>query len=281
MDMYTIVGNIFSPVIMIIKTVVFTVLFLALMIVVLFFLGFFLRYHINPFKLNAKKLIALDIRFKLYDLFRWLLVDIFTSNDRKNEFDKFGFTIFCGRQGAGKTMAMVQQLNEIKKQFPKCIIVTNFKYEHADHIMKDWKDFFEIRNGTEGVVFAIDEIQSEYSAESWKDFPETILSEISMQRKQRIKIYATSQVFSRVVKQIREQTFSVVMCNTYLHRWTFCKEYDAAEYSTADTPYTLKSKCKPIFRWSFVQSNSLRACYDTYEKIERLKKTEFIKRNER
>ncbi len=73
--------------------------------------------------------------------------------------------------------------------------------------MTSWRDFMEIRNGTKGVLFLIDEIHSEYSSKSWKDFPEELLSEISQQRKQRIKIVATSQIYSRVVKQLREQAF--------------------------------------------------------------------------
>lgn len=147
--------------------------------------------------------------------------------------------------------------------------------------MKDWRDFMEIRNGEDGVIFAIDEIHSEYSAASWKDFPEALLSEISMQRKQRVKIVATSQVFCRVAKPIREQAFSVMVCRTYFGRLTFFKEYDAAEYSTSDTPYKVKKSVKPIWKSVFVQSNALRRSFDTYEKIERMKKLDFIPRGER
>lgn len=281
MKVNSIIKDLFIPIIGFIKVIAIFIVSVVLIAIVSFIVGFFLIYRVNPFRLTVAKLSSLKIKIKLYDFMRWLLVDFLTRDERKGIFNKFGFTIFCGRQGAGKTISLVNELNNIHDEFPNCIIVTNFKYEYADHIMKDWKDFFEIRNGTDGVVFAIDEIQSEYNAESWKDFPENLLSEISMQRKQRIKILSTSQVFSRVVKQIREQTFSVVMCNTYFGRWTFCKEYDAAEYSTSDTPYTLKEKCKPIYKWSFVQSNALRACYDTYEKIERMKKTTFINRKDR
>ena len=170
---------------------------------------------------------------------------------------------------------------EMRKKYPGVLVVTNFRYSHADRIMKDWRDFFEIRNGTDGVIFAIDEIHSEYSSASWKDFPESLLSEISMQRKQRIKIVATAQVFARVAKPIREQSFSVVCCDSYLGRFTRNREYDAAEYCTADTPYQVRKKCRPISRRSFVQSDELRACYDTWEKVERLKRTEFLPRAER
>lgn len=249
--------------------------------IVLFLLSFLIRY---PFLFKRDKsayLFGLDIRFKWHDLFRWKLVDFLRRKDLADYFREYGFTIFVGRQGSGKTISMVNYLEQMRKKYPSVLIVTNFKYTHANRIMKDWRDFFEIRNGTDGVIFAIDEIHSEYSSASWKDFPESLLSEISMQRKQRIKIVATAQVFARVAKPIREQSFSVVCCDSYLGRFTRNREYDAAEYCTADTPYQVRKKCRPISRRSFVQSDELRACYDTWEKVERLKRTEFLPRAER
>ncbi len=281
LDMYSIVSNMFAPIIEFIRNLILTVLFSSLGAVLLFILGFFVVHRVNPFRLTSKRLSALSIRFKLYDLIRWLLWDYITRDERARYFKEYGFTLYVGRQGSGKTISMVQYLNEQKVLHPKSLIVTNFKYDKADYLMTNWRDLLEIRNGTDGVIFAIDEIHSEYSSASWKDFPESILSEISQQRKQRIKIVSTSQVYARVAKPIREQAFSVVACDTYFGRWTFNKEYDAAEYSTSDTPYQVKKKVKPLRKSSFIQSNYLRSCYDTFEKIKRMEKLEFIPRGER
>jgi ATP-dependent Clp protease ATP-binding subunit ClpX len=229
----------------------------------------------------------MDLNFKLLDFLRWVYVDIITSQTRSTRFKPYGLTVYCGRQGAGKTVSMVEYANRIRAKYPDCIIVANFSYIHADFFMSDWRDLLQIRNGTKGVLFLIDEIHSEYSSQDWKDFPENLLSEISMQRKQKIKICATSQVYSRVVKQIREQTFSVIQCFTFADRWTFTREYDAIDYEImCDNPEKRK-KLRPIKR-SFVQDDYLRKCYDTYEKIKRMKKISekpkgkgFIPRNER
>lgn len=281
-DMYGLFNKMLSPVVNFIYGFIFTVLGAVIVGLLAFFLLFCIFYHVNPFACRPGWLASLDIGWKPYDLMRWLLYDFHMSRvNFSSEFKPYGFTIFVGRQGSGKTVSMIQYLNDIHVRYPDCKIVTNFTYAYADHQMKDWRDFLEIRNGTDGVVFAIDEIHSEYSAESWKDFPESILSEISQQRKQRVKIVATAQVYSRCAKQIREQAFSVVTCKTYFGRFTFNREYDAAEYSTSDSPYTVKKRCKPISKKSFVQSNKLRECFDTFEKIERMKKVQFIKRNER
>lgn len=281
MDMWAITRNIFAPVISFIQGLVLLALSVVLVSILIFLLLFFVICRVNPAKMTAHQLEHLTVKFKPYDLMRWILWDIITRKERVKRFDRYGFSIFCGRQGAGKTISMVEYLQEAKRKYPNVIIVANFECSVADHMMTDWRQLMEIRNGTDGVIFAIDEIHSEYSAESWKDFPESLLSEISQQRKQAVKIVATAQVYSRVAKPIREQCFSVIMCYTFLGRLTVTKEYDAAEYSTSDTPYQVKRKCKPISRHCFVQSNKLRDSYDTYQKIERMRKLDYIPRHER
>lgn len=281
MDMFSITQNVFSPVLSFIWSLFSITLITAISVILLFLLVFFLRYPFWKSKDKAAFLKACSIKFFPYDLLRWLLHDILTLKSRKAVFSPYGFTIFVGRQGSGKTISMVRYLDQMKKRYPKCLIVTNFSYAKADFRMTDWRDLFDIRNGTDGVIFAIDEIHSEYSSASWKDFPETLLSEISQQRKQRIKIVASSQVFSRVAKPMRDQAVSVVCCNTYFGRLTTSKEYDAAEYSTTETPYQVRKSLKPLRKQAFVQSDDLRQSYDTWEKVERLKRTEFIPRHER
>lgn len=197
------------------------------------------------------------------------------------EFNEYGLTMFCGRQGGGKTIAMVEYLERIRKKYPKCLIVTNFGYVYEDYPMNDWKDFYTIRNGTDGVIFAIDEIQNEFSSTAWKTFPESLLSEITQQRKQRVKIVATSQVFTRVVKSLREQTYEVVECVTIGNRWTFTKAFDAADYNSVVEDPDKKNKLRRLYRKNFVQDKKIRELFDSYAKIEKMKKTDFIPRNER
>ena len=240
-----------------------------------------LKYRINPFGMTVEKLRNLKIRFRSFDFIRWLIIDAIDAKKNGVSFNEYGCTVYCGRQGAGKTVSMIDYLNRMRRKFPKCIIVTNFWYQYADRTMESWQDFMDIRNGEDGVIFAIDEIHSEYSNAAWKDFPEALLSEISQQRKQRVKIVATSQVYSRIVKQIREQCFSVVQCKTWAGRWTHCREYDAYEYEQYSTSGKKDEKLRSFRRWSFVQSPELRQSFDTYEKIERLRKMEFVPRHER
>ncbi len=281
-QLVTLVDDMWQPVFDMVGGWIMDTLSLILWGFIVVILVFVLTCRIKPWKLSPEYLEELKIRFLPYNLLRWWLYDLVNAKNIAKVFQPYGFTIFVGPQGAGKTTAMVKYLQDNKKRYPNCMIVTNFKCDFADHQMKDWKDFLEIRNGQDGVIFAIDEIHSEYSSAKWQDFPEVLLSQISMQRKQRIKIVATSQMFSRVAKPIREQAFSVVVCHTYYGRLTTCKEYDACSFVVSgDSAYTVRKGVKPIWRNIFVQSNDLRRSFDTYEVIERMKKLEFIPRDKR
>lgn len=225
------------------------------------------------------------IRFfsKLLDFFRWKLYDLLMLIINGRKFNLYGLTIFCGRQGGGKTISMVEYLDRMKEKFPDCKIITNFNYIRQDMPFTDWRQFTEVRNGLDGVIFAIDELQNEYNSNSWQDFPEELLSTVTMQRKQRIKIVATSQVFTRVVKQLREQCYEVVECKTILGRWTRQKCFDADDYNAIVDSLDPKKKFKTRKKWkySFIQSNNIRSLFDSYAVVESIKNKDYIKRNER
>ncbi len=282
MDMGSVIHKMTSPFLSAFFDLFKTILLVPLLLLLILLAIFFIRYKINPLQLNAQDLKKMEIEWKYFNLFRWLLVDFLERDLHRGEFSEYGFTFFVGRQGAGKTISMVRYLDVMKERYPHCLIVTNFSYRQSDYIMTDWRDLLTIRNGTDGMIFAIDEIHSEYDSSKWNDVPEYLLSEISQQRKQRIKIIASAQFFTRVAKPLREQAATVVSCSTWLKRLTRNKEYDALEYALIiDNPLVAKKKIKPLRKSSFVQSDFIRNSYDTYEKIERMKNTKFIPRSER
>lgn len=220
---------------------------------------------------------------KFLDFMRWKVFDILWLLINGRYFQPFGLTVFCGRQGGGKTISMVEYLDRMKEKYPDCKIVTNFNYIGQDMPFTDWRQFTEVRNGLDGVIFAIDELQNEYSSTKWQDFPEELLSVVTMQRKQRIKIVATTQVFTRVVKQLREQCYEVIECKTFLGRWTRQKCFDADDYNKIiDNPDPkVKFKTPKKWRYSFIQNNHIRKLFDSYAVVEQIKNKEFINRNER
>lgn len=219
----------------------------------------------------------------IVDFIRWKIYDLLLLIINGRLFEEYGLTIYCGRQGGGKSISMVEYLDRIKKIYPNCMIVTNFNYIRQDMPFTDWRQFTTLRNGTDGIIFAIDELQNEYNSTNWQDFPEEILSVVTQQRKQRIKIVATSQVFTRVVKQLREQCYEVVECKTFFGRWTKQKCFDADDYNyIIDNPTPeRKFRTPKKWRYSFIQSNYIRNSFDSYAVVKNMENKQFLNRNER
>lgn len=217
----------------------------------------------------------LDKIIKLTNYIKWRYVDIGRYlRDKEHRFREYGLTMFCGRQGAGKTISMVEYLERMRKIYPNAKIYTNFDYKYQNGQLEGWKSLLYERNEN-GVIFGIDEIHAEFSSNAWKDFPPELLREISQQRKQKVKIIASAQAFKDVVVQIRRQCFDVVECRTIGERWTFQRCFDAEDYnhfiesnSTPDKKFKVKRK----YRRSFVQTDNIRSLYDTYAKVNQMVK---------
>ena len=124
------------------------------------------------------------------------------------------------------------------------------------------------------LFFAIDEIQNEFDVYESKNFNLEILKVITQQRKQGIKILATSQVFTRVSKPLREQTYEIIECYTVGGRWTFQKAFEAEEYNMFIDNVDMNKKFKVKRKWrkNFIQSNKIRELFDSYAVIESMKK---------
>lgn len=236
------------------------------------------KIHIPRIEMPILRFLSMFIDFT-----RWLVYDLLWTIINGRIFKPYGLTCFVGRQGGGKTISMVEYLDRMKELYPDCIVVTNFNYIKQDMPFTSWRQFTEVRNGLKGVIFAIDELQNEYNSNNWKDFPEDLLSVVTMQRKQRIKIVATSQVFTRVVKQLREQCYEVVECKTFLGRWTRQKCYDADDYNyIIDNPTPERRfRTRKKWKYSFIQNNIVRKLFDSYAVVESIKQKEYIERSER
>lgn len=221
--------------------------------------------------------IARRFLLSLPSLIYWWIMDIVHYD--KNLFREYGLRLYCGRQGSGKTMGIVHDLENLRRRYPKAKIYTNFGYKAQTGALTSLNDLIDpaFKNGTDGVIFAIDEIQNEFSSATSKDFPESLLSQITQQRKQRVCILASSQVFNRVSKPLREQTFIVVECKTIFGRYTKLKYVSADDYLVYAENPTPKNRLKlrKLKLTTFVQTDVLRNCYDSYELIRRLSRDGF------
>lgn len=214
-------------------------------------------------------------------------------NDRKRPdfFQPTGTQVYVGRQGSGKTISAVKHMLDLRKKYPKAIVVSNIQLlklealtfddkqtlsAAMDHIdpRKQYIHFssmeqltialVEVNNGFFGVLYLIDEIHTYFNALDSKNIPMFVFTEISQQRKQRKLIVGTSQLFLRMAKPFREQCDNLLMCSTFLGFITLVKAFDGMTM-TQDYDGSLSGKMKK--RGWFFHTRAVRHAFDTYQKV--------------
>lgn len=157
----------------------------------------------------------------------------------------------------------MEENDEIKKEAYQAYLKENrvFPFRRA-------KDLTIYKNGIEGVIFLIDEIQLYFNSLGSKNIDVDVMAQISQQRKQRIHIVATSQVFGRMAKQLREQFDVVIHCEKkffgFMQKNSLIDRSSISGESSTDT--NLKGKVKKVYRY-FKNPVSF-SRYDTYKVIE-------------
>lgn len=155
-------------------------------------------------------------------------------------------------------------------------VIQDYLYLNRVFPFQNNDDLLRFHNGTEGIIYLIDEIQLYFNSLESKNVSMEIMTEISQQRKQRKHIVCTSQVFGRLAKPLREQFNTVVECRNYFNLLQvnfFIKQEDIE--NTDD----MKPKGKISQRQIFIHSRELYESYDTYYKIKNAKFADFEKGN--
>lgn len=123
--------------------------------------------------------------------------------------------------------------------------------------------YFVRRN--HGVLYGFDEIHLTFESTKWEDAPSNLLDYISQQRKLHKLILASSQVFTRIDKKLREQTNFIVECKSLLlGRLIINKFYNTPEYiANGDKMDKGSRKRKTKKREVFVAYDDIREKYNT------------------
>lgn len=187
------------------------------------------------------------------------------------EFFKYqGLILYCGDQGAGKTISMIHDTRQIQLEYPKAKCLSNCAYKYQNAELKHWKQMLNYKNDKKGVIIQMDEIQTWFCSLASKDMPPEMIEQISQNRKQRRVWFGTAQRFNRVAKPIREQTVEVRNCITLLKCITIVHRVKPIIDSEGNV-----EKFKSLGWYWFVHDDELRDMYDTYKVIESLTKTGF------
>lgn len=184
-----------------------------------------------------------------------------------------GLLIFCGEQGAGKTLSAVNYVRELTWFYPKAILCTNVEIEGLNPLTKVFEyngleSLTGIENGFEGVIYLIDEIHLEFNSLESKNIPISAMVEVSQQRKQRKHIVGTSQQFMRLAKPFREQVRNLVICRNIANCLQYNILIDGRTIKEVDGHIKMDIK-KKIF---WFHTPSLYNGYDTYKKMRRYRK---------
>lgn len=194
----------------------------------------------------------------------------------------YGIYGYFGLPGKGKTMAMCNELKKLRKQYGDQIyIMTNFCYDDEDIVFSSWKDL--LVEYDKPLIVAWDEVQNEFNSRDFKSFPISLLTLLTQVRKKNgIQILYTSQRWHFVDKNFRSLSFGCYECNTVMGCFTITRLYDPVDYDNlcSNSDYDRRRRIRPIRTDSFIQSDELRNCYDSYRMLESAKSKEYMDREE-
>lgn len=247
---------------------VFTVIFLCFLPFMVMSAWYYIYYRFIkkiklPVRTYVKKIKKRGFLKRIFiDFPRRFVLDMMTRDP--NEFGLYGFHLFVGEQGSGKTVATAEFLKRIKSEYPLSKCATNFEYIDEDSQINSWKDLVFNNNDIYGQVDVIDEIQNWFSCNQSKDFPPEMIQEITQQRKQRKIMIGTTQRFERMAKPLREQVNYIYYPITLAGCLTVVKVCKPSIDSGGDIV-----KLRTVRRYFFIHSDELRNSFDTYHKIKK------------
>ena len=201
-------------------------------------------------------------------LFKWLKNRIKFNKEHPFYFRPCSLVCYVGPQGSGKTLSAVLYVYKLMQEYPKAILVSNLELKDFPFddkrvfFFQNGEDLIKHKNGDKGVIFLIDEIQLYFNSLQSKNINTDVMQVISQQRKQRIHIVSTSQVFGRMAKPLREQFSEVILCNCCFGNLQINKLIDRDSIEDFDNGTTLKGKVKK--RFIFFHKPIYYELYDTY-----------------
>ena len=89
----------------------------------------------------------------------------------KDWFPYQGVIVYTGRQGSGKTVALVEQTLRMQYEYPSCLCISNLGYAYQNDELVDWRQLIDYKNGHQGVIVQMDEMQNWFSSNQSKNFP--------------------------------------------------------------------------------------------------------------
>lgn len=205
---------------------------------------------------SGKTLTAVNYTYNLMEKYpRCKLV----TNIHLKDFPMVSFDEFkrnnLSRSAIGDNEIEIGKLNDTVYQ---CYLQENRVFPFVDN-----DDLSRFDNDEYGVIFLIDEIQLYMNSLQSKNINMDTMAQISQQRKQRKHIVATSQVFGRIAKPLREQFSNVVLCKCYLKMFQFNSLIDRDSIGDSDNSTATNITGQVKRKFFYIHSPIMYKRYDT------------------
>ena len=223
---------------------------------------------------NIKK--GSRVRVKRKGIFRRIFIDApkrYAKDIVERDPDFFrhqGLVVYAGRQGRGKTIALVHHAMQMQEEYPKSKVISNLSYVYQDDELRHWQQLVNYKNGIYGLIVLMDELQNWFSSNQSRNFPPEMLEVITQNRKNRRIILGTSQSFHLLAKPIRSQCTEVRECFTAFGCVTFVRRREPILDASGDV---VEWKNRGIY--FFVHNDKMRDAYDTWAVVESLARSGF------
>lgn len=204
----------------------------------------------------------------LWDAPRRYVDDLFKR--QPDFFRPQGLIIFTGRQGNGKTTALMQYAIDLLDTYPKAKCLSNTKFAYQNEKLSHWKQLVDYKNEHKGIVVIMDELQNWFGSNQSRNFPPEMLGVITQNRKNRRVILGTAQNFYLLAKAIRSQCTEIRQCVTLAGVLTIVVRREPVIDNDGDVK---DLKYRGIY--FFVHSERLRNSYDTWSVVDALSSSGF------
>lgn len=181
-----------------------------------------------------------------------------------------GLIIFTGRQGNGKTSALMQYAIDLLDTYPKAKCLSNTKFAYQNERLSHWKQLVDYKNGNKGIVVIMDELQNWFGSNQSRNFPPEMLGVITQNRKNRRVILGTAQNFYLLAKAIRSQCTEIRQCITLAGVFTIVIKREPIIDNDGEV-----KELKYRGMYSFVHTDRLRNSYDTWSVVDALSQSGF------
>lgn len=183
----------------------------------------------------------------------------------KRDLPPMGMRVYIGPQGHGKSLSMIHDALEIKKKYPKMLVLTNMDISFANKKFQGTKGMIEmmkIDNKENGVLLIVDELQ--LFASKKQGIPYEVFQGLCQQRKHRRFLMGTAQDWEDVDVSARKKVAEVMKVKRFW-KFQYNELFDGytVKYDNKKGEWTCKSKGVFIFK----HNDDLYKKYDTYAEI--------------